>query len=337
MAKENPYYTDPYKDPVQNPLIDPYADLHKNPYDPTNPYANPYANPYVNPYSNPYQNPYMSVPGAQGGMLEEEESKSSFNLLEWLIRVVHYWYLFVIAAALAYGVAALINRKWIEEYESSGTILIKESGSQYASQRGLFQGFGLEPVYNNINNQLVMLGSYDLLGRVVDSIPFLQVDYYTQGRFKTRTLYRSTPVIIEPDYIQESVKGLLFQITFKGDGVMHIHSTDEKRPYESDVHYGERVETPYFVATFWPSEYISQSGQIYFRFRTRDGLINEFQSRMRHDFVMDGSSVLRLTLRSQTPQRDCDFINKLAEVYLAQNLEKKNEVANKSTRLAGKE
>ena len=178
MAKENPYYTDPYKDPVQNPLIDPYADLHKNPYDPTNPYANPYAN--------PYQNPYMSVPGAQGGMPEEEESKSSFNLLEWLIRVVHYWYLFVIAAALAYGVAALINRKWIEEYESSGTILIKESGSQYASQRGLFQGFGLEPVYNNINNQLVMLGSYDLLGRVVDSIPFLQVDYYTQGRFKTR-------------------------------------------------------------------------------------------------------------------------------------------------------
>ena len=348
MSKDNPYYSDPYQDPHNNPYADPYQDLHKNPYDPTNPYTNPYKNPYQNnpyqnpyqnnpyqnPYQNPYANPYMAVPFQQP---QQDEEKSNFNIMEWVVRVIHYWYLFVIAAALAYGVASLLNRKWIEEYESSGSILIKETGTMYSSQGALMQGFGLEPVYKNINNQLVLLTSFDLLSRVIDSIPFLRVDYYTQGRFKTRNLYRNTPIIVEPEYVDEGIKGLLFRCTINGDGTLHIVSTDEKRPFEATVKYGEKYKAPRFTATFWPSEHMSQSGQIFFRFRTREGLVNEFRNRMRHDFVMDGSSVLKLTLRSQTPERDCEFINKLAEVYLMQNLERKNQVADKTIEFIDKQ
>ena len=321
MATDNPY--NPYN---------PYSD--SNPYGQGNPYQNPYQNPYNNPYNNPYQNPYqhnpyMATPYGQGPQDEEDEGMN-INLREWLIRIVHYWYLFVIAAALAYGVACLLNRKWIEEYESSGSILIKDQGATLSGSATLMQGFGIEPVYKNINNQLVLLGSYDLLSRVIDSIPFLQVDYYTRGRFKTRNLYRNTPIILEPEEVNPSVVGLLFRCTFNGDGTMLITSTDNKRPYEATVRYGERLVTPLFTATFWPSEHISQSGQIYFRFRSKNGLVNEFQQRMSMDFVMDGSSVLQLTLRSETPDRDCEFINKLAEIYLLQNLERKNQVADKS-------
>jgi capsular exopolysaccharide synthesis family protein len=48
--------------------------------------------------------------------------------------------------------------------------------------------------------------------------------------------------------------------------------------------------------------------------------------------VTEGSTVLALSLVSETPQRDCEFLDKLAEIYLLQNLEQKNEVAENSIR-----
>ena len=48
--------------------------------------------------------------------------------------------------------------------------------------------------------------------------------------------------------------------------------------------------------------------------------------------MTEGSTVLALSLVSETPQRDCEFLDKLAEIYLLQNLEQKNEVAENSIR-----
>ena len=115
---------------------------------------------------------------------ENEEDRSlSFNPLEWIFTFLHYWYLFVIAIVIALGLAMLKNRRWIPTYFSQGTIVIKESSTYGGSASALMQGFGVDAGYKNVNNQMIMLGSYDLMSRVVDSLPFLEVEYITQGRF----------------------------------------------------------------------------------------------------------------------------------------------------------
>lgn len=73
-----------------------------------------------------------------------------------------------------------------------------------------------------------------------------------------------------------------------------------------------------------------QSGKLYFRFRDRTSLVNEFSSRLGLNFVSEGSTVLNLSLVSETPQRDCEFIDKLSQLYLQDNLDRKNDVANNS-------
>ena len=44
---------------------------------------------------------YMQDPQQQGG--DDEESSLNFNPIEWLFTFLHYWYLFVIALAIAMG------------------------------------------------------------------------------------------------------------------------------------------------------------------------------------------------------------------------------------------
>ena len=302
-----------------------------------NPYGQPGQNAYYQPGGNSQyyyqaggnQNYYQADP-QQGG--DDEDSSLNFNPLEWLFTFLHYWYLFVIALAIALGMAMLKNRRWIPTYFSQGTIVIKESGTYGGSASALMSGFGVDAGYKNVNNQMIMLGSYDLMSRVVDSLPFMNVEYITQGRFKTRMLYRQTPILVEYTRVDERAYGPMYQVAFRNDGSLRISSTDEDHPLELEARYGEPIHCQLFDIVIWPTELMVNSGKIYFRFRKHESLVDEFMSRLQLSFVTEGSTVLALSLVSETPQRDCEFIDKLAKIYLLQNLEQKNEVAENSIR-----
>lgn len=261
-----------------------------------------------------------------------EEEKSSIDIMEWVFKILRYWYLFVISIVLALVFALLQNRKWIPQYLSSGTILIKEYTNVYGGSQALMQGFGVDPGYKNVNNQVIMLSSYDLMSRVVDSLPFMHVEYITQGRFRTRNLYRNTPILIEPAMVNGYAYGVLFEIQLQEDGSFMITSTDEHLPFNVKSRYGEPIKSSLFEATVWPTENMIGNGKLYFRFRDKASLVNEFSSRLSLSFVSEGSTVLNLALVSETPQRDCEFIDKLSELYLQDNLDRKNDVANNSIR-----
>ena len=267
----------------------------------------------------------------QQALLEEEAS--GFDAREWLFKVLHYWYLFVISVAVALSAAYLQNRRWIAQYFSSGTIIIKDYGSTYGGSSALMNGFGVDAGYKNVNNQVIMLSSYDLIGRVVDSLPFLNVEYMTKGHFKTRNIYRNTPVLLEPKRVASEAFGVLFALDIDEDGSLKISSATEgfAEDFHMDASFGQPVENEYFSVLIYPSAML-RPGRIYFRFRSREDLINEFLGRISKQFVDEGSTVLRISLVSETPDRDCDFINKLCEIFLMQNLERKNGVADNSIR-----
>lgn len=265
-----------------------------------------------------------------------EEEKSNIDIMDWVFKILRFWYLFVLAVIIAMGLALLQNRKWMPQYLSSGTIIIKEYTNSYGSQ-ALMQGFGVDAGYKNVNNQVIMLSSYDLMCRVVDSLPFMKVDYITQGRFRTRNIYRKTPVLVEPEWVYAYAYGLLFELHLQDDGSLRIISTDEDLPLDVIAHYGEVLETPLFKATIWPTENMQGKGKMYFRFRDKASLVADFSSRLNLSFVTEGSSVLSLSLVSETPARDCEFIDKLSQLYLEDNLNRKNDVADNSIRFINKQ
>lgn len=267
----------------------------------------------------------------QNGLLVDEE-RSSFNLMEWIFRILHYWYLFLIAGAIAFSLAYLKNKRVIETYLTTATLIINEyMGRGYGGSSSLMQGFGVDAGYKNVNNQMILLGSYDLIARTVDSLPFMNVEYITQGRFKTRNIYKATPILVEYSHLDPLAYSHLFKCTLQSDGSLLITSSEEGHNFSYVTHYGEMLQTPLFTAVIWPTENMMHADQhIYFRFRNREALAGEFSSRLSMHFMTDGSTVLALQLIGTTPERDRDFLNKLLDIYLLQNLERKNKVADKS-------
>lgn len=298
-----------------------------NPY--SNPYANPYGNPYANPYSSPYANPYggATIDAQDGG----DDGGSNINIMEWVVRILHYWYLFAISVAIAFSLAMLKNRRWIPAYYSYGTIVIKQSAGYGAN---LMQGFRIDEGMNDVNNQVLRLRSYDLIGRTIDSLPFMNVEYITMGRFKTRNLYKMTPFTVETTYLSEQAYDILFRLDIEEDGRLFVSLADDDddrlRQFRIETHYGEQIETPYFTGAIWPTTFMANKGRLFFRFRSRESLVSEFQGRLQLNFLQQSSTVLCIGLTSETYERDCDFIDKLSDIFLIQNLERKNEQAERS-------
>ncbi len=271
-----------------------------------------------------------NIPENNQGFSEDEGS--GFDIMEWVQNFLHYWYLFVIGIIISLGLAYLQNRKIIPSYKSAGTLIIQEKGTGFAGSSSLMQGFGVQSVYKNSSNQLIMLGSNDLIGRVVDSLPQLRVDYISRGNFKIRNLYSNSPVVIQPDYISPDAYGLMYKLDLNANGTYEITVYENKKykNFKLEGKLGTPIQHNLFFITIYNTGFFAGSQEVYFRFRDRESLIKDFQPRIAFKWVVEGSSVLEIGLVSETPERDVDFINQLAKTYLSDNLEMKNEAANKT-------
>ncbi|HEY5592720.1 MAG TPA: polysaccharide biosynthesis tyrosine autokinase [Paludibacter sp.] len=261
-----------------------------------------------------------------------EEEESGFDILEWISYFLHFWYLFIIGIILSLGIAYLENRTWLPSFQTAGTVMIEETRGPSNSTMGLMQGFGVESGFRNAQNQVIMLGSYDLVSKVVDSLPYLKVDYISMGSFKTRNLYHTSPIIIQSDYVAPEAYNLLFKIKLRSNGTYSITVDDNKfyKNFLLEGRYGQPVQHNLFFITVNNVDNFLGNSDLYFQFRSRESLISDFAPRLKFAYVVEGSSVLQVSLVSETSDRDVDFINKLCEAFLAANLERKNEAANKT-------
>lgn len=260
------------------------------------------------------------------------EEESGFDIMEWVSYFLNNWYLFVIGIILSLGLAYLENRSWLPSFQTEGRVLIDENRTNGNGSQALMQGFGIQSGYKNVKNQVIMLGSNDLVSKVVDSLPFLNVDYISKGSFKTRNLYKTTPILIQSNYIAPEAYGVLFKIKLHSDGTYTISVDDNNlfSKFQIEGRYGQSIQHNLFFLTVNNLNKYMGNTDMYFRFRTKESLVSDFSSRLNFGYVVEGSSVLKINLVSETPERDIDFINKLCETFLADNLNRKNDAATKT-------
>jgi capsular exopolysaccharide synthesis family protein len=260
-----------------------------------------------------------------------EEEESGFDIMEWVSYFLHYWYLFIMGIIISLGLAYFQNRSWIPTFRSAGRVIIEENRASANSSQALMQGFGVQSGYKSSANQLIILHSYDLISRVVDSLPDMRIDYISKGSFKTRNLYKTSPITIHDEFVSQEAYNNLFKIKLQSNGTFTITVEDNKllKNFKLNGKYGEPVQCNLFFITVNNINKFTGESEMYFQFRTKESLVDEFSS-LSLNYISENSSVLEISIASETPDRDIDFINKLCEIFLADNLEKKNDAANKT-------
>lgn len=275
---------------------------------------------------------------------QEEET---LDLKVLIIKILSYWYLFVIGVFIALVAGFIYNRYTSSVYQNSATVFIKED-KMGIDPTSMMTGLTFKSNIN-IDNEIGILQSFSLKERTIKELEFFNVSYYLKGRVATRELYKETPFNVELSYDTLQVVGINYQIEFIENG-QYILKTKEglKRTYDyqKDVNVG-LVETQDFEAVYKLGDWVNNGYNKFriilnsnynpdpeddfkpkysFTINSRLSLIAEMSSVSIAQSTKN-SSILNLSIQGHNINKITDYLNQLLHEYMERNLEQKNLVS----------
>ena len=280
--------------------------------------------------------------------IPQYQEEETLDLKVLIIKVLSYWYLFVIGVFVALVLGFVYNRYTPSTYQTTSSVFIKED-KMGIDPTSMMTGLTFKSNIN-IDNEIGILKSFSLTERTLKELEFFNVSYYVTGRVATRELYKETPFNVELDYDSLQVVGNKYSIEFIDNEQYRLKSKEGRYllyDYNKDENIAP-VELPDYEGVYRFGEWVSngfnrfrivlnsnydpepKEDEIKFKYsfivRSRLDLILEF-SNLTIAQTSKASSILGLSLQGHNPRKITDYLNQLMEEYMERNLEQKNLVS----------
>lgn len=272
---------------------------------------------------------------------QNKESGLNIDPKKLINDLLRFWWLFLITIPLCYGVVEVVHRYSIPVYGASMTVIVDERGEN-DSKASMMEGFGLTPGMRNVDNQIAVLSSWDMLRNTVDQLDFY-VSYFVEGRLKKTELYGnldfrvvfdsthvqllSNPIYIKPiddntyRLTVECEQGVLFDYSQKrvAGAVGPVNYTQVHR-------YNETVVTPWMAVNIQRKTGVVGK-ELFFVFNHPENLVAQYKSALRVSKTNENSSIIGLYITGTNNEKNIAFLNKLGTVLIETNLKQKNRIA----------
>lgn len=262
--------------------------------------------------------------------------------------VLSHWYLFVISFILSLSTVWLYHRYTLPVYRASVTMLFKVDAERDLSRSVITEGFGLSAEMKSIENQRFIIRSHAMALRAVNRLDF-GLSYYSKGRVKDSEIYHPLPFVVDFDSIHPQILNTPIELSFQSDGSVQVSVSTEGAPLHNflqstDVGYsgavnfkkvvakGERLQSPAFSFTVQPSDLgvWPTSGEYYVRFNSHSSVATLYRSSLSVSPYSEGSSIIFISATGLQPKKLARFVQVLSEEIIKNNLERKNDMANRS-------
>lgn len=259
--------------------------------------------------------------------ISDSGNSSTFNIKNYLLKVIAYWYLFVLSIIITFAANYVSNRYSVATYATHATIILKD---ELQSTQRVVGGLQLFDNRKNVENEIGVLKSYTLNETALKALD-LDISYFKYEKFRSDIdLYRSTPFIVVPDSGKTFANGLKCTITFISEDrfKLDIKNPDVQQELGFNEQYSSaRLNFKIVRNNNYTFDYKKLVGnQYYFYKNNMNSLIKSFSSRLNVDLRSPNSSILWLWITGTVPQRMIDYMNKIVEEYLQKRLDEKNRI-----------
>ncbi|WP_075603601.1 GumC family protein [Saccharicrinis aurantiacus] len=282
------------------------------------------------------QNSYTNQPNRNDGLID---------IKKILFLAKSNWYLFVIIVPLVLVGTYFYHRYSKVIYNSSVTIMLKAEDNRAMTRTDLIEGFGLSPETNSLESQSIILRSKKVVSSALKKLDF-EIDIYSDGYLMDFDLYHNSPFKIEMDSGHVQILNTPIHLIPKGNNKIEIRISAENSwlhdysaseniggtgfvEFSEIVSYGDYVKTPYcrFKVHKVSDTEIKPKHDYYFYFRSIDWLTNNYRSKINITPISEGSSIINVSITGENRRKLTSFLDALCEVYLEDNLERKNLIA----------
>ena len=273
-------------------------------------------------------------------------------------KLVRKWYWFAFSLLIALGVAFFYLASTENQYMVASSIQLKDKslGEKGAGQANLLSGFELLSSNSELEDEVGVLTAYSTIRQSVESLGF-EVSYYEYpgflGAFGKNFSEEIYPAPFDVK-LEEGSWQLMYtpiHITFLKDQKYRVRmSVDEDKAYlyqpanndiaERKIIYEldtvlsvkEKLKTPYLTLSLsHVDSLISDMGDSYFvKVRSLNDVTESYRQKLLHEQLSENSNIIKLSLATSVPRKDITFLNQLNQVYINNDLKKKNQLGQRT-------
>lgn len=262
------------------------------------------------------------------------------------------WYIIAFCLGISVGIMYVVNKFIPPQYVVGGSILLHvEQQRSPLNNNGEYlqanQFFGIE---RNFLNELVILQSSPLLFEAIEDQE-IYFTYWQKNRLFYNELYKTSPFRVEFDTLSPQATEAKFTLTFIDGNHFRLKTSSEKLPLydyfdhkiiglipslEIDKVYkiGEEIKLPNNTFRVLLNENVLSTSladkKYAFKLNNLHQLTAECKKRLSVNSVNEDVTVATLSLRQPDILKGRDILNALISKYLEKNLEKKNNLADKT-------
>ena len=265
--------------------------------------------------------------------LDNEEKALEIRYV--MAKYIRYWPWYLLFIILFLIATFLFHRYTVDEYEVSGSMVIKTNTSPEARilDRSNIFSTGL-----NLENDILRLKSKGLAHEALKKLHF-DVEYFAKTNIKAVELYDRSPIYVEVDWTHFQVSEVpvqleilsekTFRLAQEEPGLMDFNSAmaaGDESIYNKTYSFGEEIETSKskFVVHLVNPGRINE--QLVFKLRNPSTLEDNYAKSIQVRLQNEYSSVLRLSTTTKVVEKGRDYINALMESYIDYDLNEKNKI-----------
>lgn len=259
--------------------------------------------------------------------LSTGKNEQGLNVVDLLLYLASKWKWFVLSVLVFGGLAYVWYASSPQVYFRSATVIIKDPSNKTTTA-------GLDRYDNFINkvnvaNEILQFRSKKLMREVVKRV-HADVSYQVKDGLRYNELYTKSPVTVSFFDVLPN-REVSFTVTPKDKEhvvLSHFNGEEESKPLTVSIHDTIPLAEGRVVVT--PTHFYSQSwmGQpIEVRKMALDAVAASYQGALGIRQEEDESSILKLSLKDNSPIRAEDMLNMLITVYNEEAIKDKNQVA----------
>ncbi len=272
---------------------------------------------------------------------ESNDELSFFNFRTLLQTFILNWQWFALSLIICLGITAIYLRYTTPRYSSMAKMLIKDEDNP-RSRSSLMSAANLGIISNTegIDNEMEIISSLALATDVVRDLK-LYVSYEMKGRVKNVLVYKRQPISVDIDaaHLDNVRTPIHLTITnekgsYKVEGYYYVTTEDgrSKGPYSIEKVFNTLPQTIKTHAgnlsfTSNGNSTLSEGSTLFVSLVAPDVAAKKYKRSFSVSPTSKNTTIVRMTLIDEIPNRSMDYLNQLAVCYNRQANEDKNEVA----------
>ncbi len=268
----------------------------------------------------------------------DKNSGDVFDIKNTFANFLNNWKLFLLCVVVFTFLGFLFTKYVTPMYKINAKVLVQDdnpkttTSSSILSSTGLQDFGGLLDIQSNVLNEVEIIQSKDILGKVVRGMN-LTTEYYKQAGIRYAEMYHNSPFNVTFTPRNDSTPATVFNLLFENSGRGQKISIEYENAFTDTAFTGifnDTLRLPlgklYFSRTGMPFEEIPYQLKLF----SVDGKVAEIVGNLLIENTNAQTTIMNLSYNSNLPKKGEDVVNRIVAEYSKRNLTEKNRISDSS-------